>query len=77
MYFDAAIEAAIQNAASILGYPLSAFQQKTSITSIMKGRDVFVCLPTCSGRHCPLTVVVGIHCMIGLSGSQKKVDICG
>ena len=50
MHSDAAIETALSNAVLKLGYPALRPHQKTAITSFVQGRDVFVCLPTGSGK---------------------------
>ena len=50
MHSDAAIETALSNAVLKLGYPALRSHQKTAITSFVQGRDVFVCLPTGSGK---------------------------
>ena len=50
MHSDASIESAIYSAVLKLGYPALRLHQKNIIASFVKGRDVFVCLPTGSGK---------------------------
>ena len=67
MHSDAAIESAMSSVVLKLGYSVLRHHQKTVITSFVKGRDVFVCLPADSGKSLCFAIVPEVF--------QATVDI--
>ena len=51
------LESAIMQASQQLGYATIRPDQNTAIKSFMEGRDVFICLPTGSGKSLCFSVL--------------------
>ena len=62
------LESAIMQASQQLGYATIRPDQNTAIKSFMEGRDVFICLPTGSGK---VIVFLGVAIRVRLPSQAR------